>query len=120
EVATRATAAEPTGDGAAPAGEEQAGAEPDESCPLAGGERQCQGNDPDDERDRQPLRLHPRLSFAMNLWPYPTTGCGESRLIWKNPAAPGTPHELSDFWESADEVHFSGIPFESGPSRGYR
>jgi hypothetical protein len=63
-VATDATAAEPTGDGAAAAGEEPPGAAPDESCLLAGVERQCQGRDPDDERDRQPLRLHPRLSFA--------------------------------------------------------
>src|SRR5262249_19490020 len=46
EVATGAAAAEPTGDGATTAGEEQPGAEPDESCLLAGVERQCQGRDP--------------------------------------------------------------------------
>ena len=56
--------AQPTGDGAAAAGKEQPGAECDEPHLLAGVERPGQGGDPDDERDRQPLRLHPRLSFA--------------------------------------------------------
>ena len=32
---------------------------------------------------------------------YPTTACGESRLIWKGRVTPGTPDELPDFWESA-------------------
>ena len=63
-VAPRATGAQPTGDGAAAAGEEQPGVECDEPHLLAGVERPSQGGDPDDERDRQPLRLHPRLSFA--------------------------------------------------------
>ena len=64
EVATRAAAAEPTGDGAAAACEEQPGAKSDKPRLLAGVEHPGQGGDPDDERDRQPLRLHPRLSFA--------------------------------------------------------
>jgi len=63
-VAPRAAAAQPTGDGAATAGEEQPGAELHEPRLLAGVERPGQGGDPDDERYRQPLRLHPRLSFA--------------------------------------------------------
>ena len=63
-VAPRGAAAQPTGDGAAAAGEEQPGAELDEPRLLAGVEHAGQGGDPDDERDRQPLRLHPRLSFA--------------------------------------------------------
>ena len=54
----------PTGDGAAAAGQEQPGAECDKPHMLAGVERPSLGGDPDDERDRQPLRLHPRLSFA--------------------------------------------------------
>ena len=37
----------------------------------------------------------------MTLWPYPTTACGESRLIWKSQAASRTPNEVLDFWESA-------------------
>jgi hypothetical protein len=37
----------------------------------------------------------------MTLWPYPTTACGESRLIWKSRAASRTPNEVLDFWESA-------------------
>ena len=36
---------------------------------------------------------------------YPTTACGESRLIWKGRVTPGTPDELPDFWESADPIH---------------
>ena len=63
-VAPHAAAAQPTGDGAAAACEQQPGAELDEPRLLAGVERPGQGGDPDDERDRQPLRLHPRLSFA--------------------------------------------------------
>ena len=35
---------------------------------------------------------------------YPTTACGESRLIWKGRVTPGTPDELPDFWESAVEM----------------
>ena len=35
---------------------------------------------------------------------YPTTACGESRLIWKGRVTPGTPDELPDFWESAGKV----------------
>ena len=38
----------------------------------------------------------------MTLWPYPTTACGESRLIWKSQAASRTPNEVLDFWESAE------------------
>src|SRR5262249_46251604 len=63
-IAAYGATAKPAGDGAAAAGEEQTGAEPDEPRLLAGVERQSQGGDPDDERDRQPSRLHPRLSFA--------------------------------------------------------
>ncbi len=63
-VAPHGAAAEPTGDGASAAGEEQPRAESDEPDLLAGVERPGQGGDPDDERDWQALRLHPRLSFA--------------------------------------------------------
>ena len=40
---------------------------------------------------------------------YPTTACGESRLIWKGRVTPGTPDELPDFWESAGQ--FKALAF---------
>ena len=39
---------------------------------------------------------------------YPTTACGESRLIWKGRVTPGTPDELPDFWESAANAQRAG------------
>ena len=46
----------------------------------------------------------------MTLWPYPTTACGESRLIWKSQAASRTPNEVLDFWESAEWSKASKCP----------
>ena len=55
----------------------------------------------------------------MTLWPYPTTACGESRLIWKSQAASRTPNEVLDFWESADHERDDVIdPFLERLSRG--
>ena len=98
-VVAPAPRAQPTGDGAAAAGKEQPGAECDEPHLLAGVERPGQGGDPDDERDRQPLRLHPRLSFA-SVSGLPNPACGESRLIG-GPSDARDANELPEFWESA-------------------
>src|SRR5262249_5140866 len=100
EVPPGGAGPQPTGDGAAAAGEEQPIAESDEPHLLAGIEHPGQGGDPDDQQRRQPWRLHRRLSFVWTCGLDNHSMRGEPSS-WKGRVAPGTPYELLNFWESA-------------------
>ena len=94
-IAARAAAAEPTGDGAPAAGEEQPGTQPGEPGLLAGVERRGQSGNPDEHGvsiHGSPLQDSVAVSNRSLQ--------GEPSHL-KSPPAAGTPDELHDFWETA-------------------
>jgi hypothetical protein len=88
EVAPGGAGPQPTGDGAAAAGEGQSGAERDEPRLLAGVERPGQAHDPGAQRRGQPSRLHPRLSFACPCGRYQPQHAGRAVSLGRAASRP--------------------------------